>query len=190
MKVLSDLPAGNYTFYAMIAEKTVNYNAPNGENVHHNVFREALPDDGGEAFTPPAAGNSKSYSYSFKIDDDWTQEETYILAFVQNNDTKEIINSGTKFDERTSTSLNLLAEAKPLRLSPNPVQDQLIVDFGQTTQSTASLKVYDTQGKLLLVQQVAEGTQQMQMDVAELPRGVLLVQLKNQEGLWSGKLIK
>lgn len=190
VKTWGDIPAGNYKLHVMVAEQNILYNAPNGETEHHNVYRESLQSNGGISFTPAPVGESVNFEYGFPIDFEWFEEETYVLAFVQNDDTKDIINSGTKFDERNTTSLTTLANTKSLRLSPNPVQDQLFVDFGQAINSTASLKIYDTQGKLLMVQQVAEGIQQTQVNVAGLPEGVLLVQLENEEGLWSGKLIK
>ena len=39
---VAGLSSSNANLYVGLAEGTINYNAPNGETVHHNVFRKAL----------------------------------------------------------------------------------------------------------------------------------------------------
>lgn len=98
VRTMESVPAGNWKLFAAIVEKELFYVAPNGETEHHNVLRAFLPDETGDTYTPAPAGESVFFNYTYTPDAAWNMSEIYILAFVQNMDTKEILNSGTKFD--------------------------------------------------------------------------------------------
>ena len=90
--------SGQFKAYAAIAEKEIDYNSPNGETLHHDVFRRMLPNIEGNPFTPAPVGFSVTLNYNFTLDPEWDSTEVYVVAFVQDTITKEIINSGTKYD--------------------------------------------------------------------------------------------
>lgn len=84
--------------FVAITEREVAYNAPNGESLHHNVFRDMLPNNSGLVLSPPAIGQETTQNFSVPIHPDWQASEIYALVFIQDTITKEIINSGTPFD--------------------------------------------------------------------------------------------
>ncbi|HHH50423.1 MAG TPA: Omp28-related outer membrane protein, partial [Saprospiraceae bacterium] len=97
LKTLGDKPDGNYKLYVAVVEKKIDYNAPNGETVHHDVFRKFLNfnTSSGQDIALPAKGDSLVLNFNFTIDNNWQEEEIYVLAFVQNDSDKSILNSGT-----------------------------------------------------------------------------------------------
>ena len=91
-------PSGSFKLYAAIVEKTVNYNAPNTETVHHNVFRQFLTAASGDALTLALQGNETNVTFNYTVNAAWVSSEVYVLTWLQDAATKEVVNSGTKFD--------------------------------------------------------------------------------------------
>jgi hypothetical protein len=97
-KTLGTQPSGNYSLLAAVVEKTVNYAAPNGESVHRNVFRQFLTPTAGQPFTLPAQGGGQIltvFNYPLNIG---VSSELYVVAWLFDNTTKAVLNSGTRFD--------------------------------------------------------------------------------------------
>ncbi len=95
------VPSGNWVIRVAVIEKDIVYaSAPgsNGEKEFPNVFRKMLTSMGGESFTAAAMGESTDFSYTFPIQEGWNPEQLYVLAFVQNESTKEVLNSGSSID--------------------------------------------------------------------------------------------
>ena len=104
VRTYDTIPEGDVRIFVAIVEKTIDYQAPNGETIHHNVFRTMLPGDEGEEFTPAAPGESVTLSYAYNVDNSWASEELYAIVFIQEMNSKEVINSGTRFDLRAQLS--------------------------------------------------------------------------------------
>jgi hypothetical protein len=56
-----------------------------------------LPDANGTAITIPTAGASATYTFNVVEDAIWNNTELAAIAFVQNDNTKEIYNSGASY---------------------------------------------------------------------------------------------
>jgi hypothetical protein len=99
IKTLGTRPSGNYRLLAAVVEKTVNYNAPNSETVHHNVFRQFLTPTAGAPITLPTQGGNASLTiYNYTLNPAWVASEVYVVAWLFDETTKSVLNSGTKFD--------------------------------------------------------------------------------------------
>ena len=72
VKLVSQPGMQSYNLYAIIAEKKINYNAPNGENVHHEVFRKVLLN---QAVSLSDVGDSVIINTNYDIDGAWKDEE-------------------------------------------------------------------------------------------------------------------
>lgn len=96
------VPAGNYKVRVAVLEKMINYTTPPGSNGEKNfpdVFRKMLPNTSGESYTPAATGDSVIFTYTYNLDlATWDTTRIYTCAFIQNELTKEIINSGSTLD--------------------------------------------------------------------------------------------
>ena len=90
IKTISSTNLSSLTMQAMIAEKKINYNAPNGETEHFDVFRKSLYGLNGENFTVPANGDSISFKTSYTFDPDWVNDEMEIIVFIQDESDKSI----------------------------------------------------------------------------------------------------
>jgi Outer membrane protein Omp28/Secretion system C-terminal sorting domain len=98
LKSVGTPPSGTYRIYVALVEKIVNYNAPNSETVHHNVFRRFLTSFNGDAVALASQGNSVNLNYPYTVNAAWTPSEVYVVAWVQSEINNVVLNSGTKFD--------------------------------------------------------------------------------------------
>lgn len=98
LKSVGTPPAGTHRVFVALVEKIVNYNAPNSEIVHHNVFRSFLTASNGDAVALPTQGNSVNLNFSYTVDAAWAAAEVYAVVWVQTDATNAVINSGTRFD--------------------------------------------------------------------------------------------
>lgn len=161
--------------YAAVVEQRVNYNAPNGETLHYNVFREMLPANEGEPYSPAPVGSSVSFNYSVAIDSVWDPAEVYVVAFIQDTTTNEVINSGTKFDDEQQTVSALEPNAvNTLHIYPNPANNVLTLQVKEGQQETF-YEMTDIHGKAVLSGHFTGAGHTI--NTAALPTGMYILRL-------------
>ena len=98
---LATVPTANYKIRGAVCEKLKHYNtAPgtNGEKDFPDVFRKAIPSSTGDVYTPAAVGDSATFVYTYPLDlANWDTTKIYSIVFIQNDATKEVLNSGSSF---------------------------------------------------------------------------------------------
>ncbi|MBK9737571.1 MAG: Omp28-related outer membrane protein [Saprospiraceae bacterium] len=85
-------PTGSYVLYVAAVEELLNYNAPNGETLHHDVFRKMFTSASGQTISLTSTG-LQTFNFSTNILANWNASEMYVLAWVQNSVTKQVLNS-------------------------------------------------------------------------------------------------
>ncbi len=97
-------PSGDLRLFVAAVVKDVNFNAPNGIDDHSNVLWNILSSENGDPITLPSEGNEMTVTYNYNTSNitsahpDFSANQVYIVAFVQNYATKAMINSGTSED--------------------------------------------------------------------------------------------
>lgn len=94
-------PTGNLKLRTAIIERNVNYVSPpgnNGEKYFPNVFRKMLPSADGETIVLAAQGGFVTFNYTYDENAVWDMDEIGLVAFVQNESTREVYNCGASFD--------------------------------------------------------------------------------------------
>ena len=182
---VGDKPTGDYKLYAAFAEKTVNYAAPNGEQVHHDVFRDMLTDINGEAIVLAETGSYVERVYSRPTNPNWNAAEMFTTAWVQNSLDKEVLNSGTRFDPLVS---GVSDQPEPsLSFSPNPSSSVVTTSLGN--EAARELIVYNISGQAVLQQTGLSGSL-VQFDISTLQSGIYLVQIRGEIATFTGKFVK
>ena len=183
---LSALPAGNYKLYAAVVEKTVNFSGGNGETVHHDVFRKMLSDINGTAYTPAATGQSTDFTFNFSIDAGWNADEIYVLAWVQNTDTKEIINSGTRFDALVTSTSD--AAPQSILIQPNPVDESAVALIGDD--QARQVEIFASNGRRVAVTFENQESGTVGIRTASFPAGIYFVKITGEKAVYVAKMVK
>lgn len=95
---LGSIPSGTWKLFVAVVENPKNYtSAPgsNGETHFPNVFRDFASAVTGDAFTAAAVGSEVVVNYPYTIDATWVEPNVYVIAWLQNTTTKEVIQSGS-----------------------------------------------------------------------------------------------
>ncbi|MGB0931897.1 MAG: Omp28-related outer membrane protein [Chitinophagales bacterium] len=176
VKSYENIEGSDLKLFAAVVEKEVNYNAPNGEDEHFNVFRKMLPNFDGTDFNPAAMGDSKSFNFTYELDSEWDASQVYVIAFVQNVATKEVLNSGSPFDV-VLTDIEESVLSKNVLLYPNPASDFIHLQRNEQSLSIDQVAIYNNSGVLM---QSFEGTPvNLEIDVRTYPTGVYFIKLKS-----------
>jgi len=99
---LDAIPDGDYRLRVAVVEGNIEFSSPpgsNGEVFFPNVLRKIITGPDGVEFTPKGAGNTQTFSYDYELDEStWVTDQIYAIAFLQNDDDKTIVNSGSSRD--------------------------------------------------------------------------------------------
>jgi hypothetical protein len=184
-KALGEIPTGNYKLFVAIAEKTINMQTPNNETVHHDVFRKMLTAVSGDAFSAPANGETLEFNFEYSIPNGWNANEIYVLAFVKEVDTKQVLNSGTRFDPVLSGT----GEAAPenVRISPNPVAGFAWVELSDDV--AQSVEVFASNGQRVSVSFENQGNA-LSIPTTSLAPGIYFVKIAGEQRVYTGKFVK
>ncbi len=174
---------GTYVLHAAVVEKKTTYAAPNGENVHYNVFRKFLTAAVGDNIpTNITAEQTITFGYPADIG---VEAQLYTVVWVQNVATKEVLNSGTKFDPTTST--NDVSVDNQVTLSPNPTNGKTIVTFDKLTPQY--LTVQNIAGQVLENVKLTNSTS-YELNLGNLTAGIYIVKIKSAEGVAIKRVVK
>ena len=171
-------------FVAAVEADVLIPNAPsNWEAQHYNVFREFVyGGDMGEAIT--LTETEQTISFSYDVNPDWDEDQVYILAWIEDPNTKGIFNSGTRFDDKFSSVERIDQSTIDVAFSPNPTTDEIRIN-DELVNKIAWLGIHNTQGRM--VQEVPQ-LSESRISLNRLQAGsyLLSVRLKSgQEFTWS-----
>ena len=173
IKVTGTRPSANYKIYVAAAEKELNFASPNGERLHHNVFRKFVSAVDGEAITLPAEGSSIILNFNYTVSSTWVESQMYALVWVLDAASKEILNSGTKFDPVTTSVEE--SSIPGFKIYPNPVKDQVNVRFESGVNAQTAVAITNIFGKELKNSSLKSGATSYSIPVAELPKGIYFI---------------
>jgi hypothetical protein len=178
------IPTGTLVLHTAVTESNLFYTGPNGDPLHEHVMRRMYPDHLGETFVL-SASETKSFQRTIQLDSSWTSSNCTLVAFVQVNDTKAIIQAVSQSiggmptgvpDEAPVPSAFALCQN-----FPNPFNPTTTIRYELPKASHVVLKLYNTLGQEVgtLVDGIAEpGYKMVQWDASGMPSGVYFVRLQ------------
>lgn len=170
----------NYTdlkLFTAIAEDTIFYNAPNGENKHYNVFRKSVFETNGKTIVPAAMiGDSVMFSETVSLNAAWVSNRILAISILQESGNKAVVQAATSRNQVFTTTENILEAPFKLYSANNNVFFQ--TDVIQNYQ----IQVFDLQGKMLR-QFNSNGNDVWSLE--ELKTGVYLVRVHAENKVWA-----
>lgn len=158
--------------YAMLVESDVKLQdvSPSWEDEHFNVFRKFII-NGTDIDLLQGATESVSFTY----DQDWDAAKMYVLAWVEDAETEEVLNSGTRFDPAFSSTTSV-AISDDITISPNPFEAVFHLNLGN--QSVQRIEAINGQGKL--VQEIAPDAKTI--DASNWANGIYYIVVYTTDG--------
>ncbi len=156
----------NVRLFAGVAENPVNYTSPNGEQIHHDVFRKALTSAVGNQIVLPPLNDSLVFEYTYFINTIWNVNAIYTMAYVQVESTKEMLNA-TKSIRVLANSLIENSEHN-LSVYYNSITNILQVS-GYDLKVNSAYKILNVHGQILQQGRIGNG----EIKVGNSTKGVL-----------------
>lgn len=179
---LEDHVGGSLTtgrFFAVIVERLINYTAPNGETNHHNVFRRFLTDVNGQDVD--MTSGLVNLTYDYEVDGEWQADEIYVIAWLADPATKEIYNSGTRFDQ-DFTSVKDQYSDNDIKVFPNPVNNRIYATLSDFTESAVNVRLMSTSGvEAMVLNSIPVHAGSIEIAVDAIPPGIYLLLLNGKE---------
>ena len=156
--------------YVAVAEDTVWYNAPNGEDIHPNVFRKAVFDDGLAVVLPSAIGDSLVVNGIYTPGGTWDIDRLQTYAMIHDLNTKEIFQVGqSNYVNQNPSGIPRPPEAR-IKVYPNPATDFVIIENVEP----AHIRLVNTAGQLIQQWEISPGTTTLPFD-RDLPAGIYIL---------------
>lgn len=184
VQATSDLgAAGQYNIFIAVAEQAVL------NQVY--VLRKFLPDASGTPLTSlsasaPAQEVIASYDMRHVTRLPNGQYAPFaVIVFVQNLETKEVLQTAIRQDGNAATSVVTGIETPAetgIRLYPNPADHALNVILSAPVKNETPLKVYDMFGRHVYGGTFGAGEDRKVIETKSLPTGVYLIELLTPEG--------
>jgi len=177
----------NYTTENLLvglAEDTIFYSSPNGEDEHYDVFRKAFSSINGDAVTIPGnVGDSVVLTWMVNSHLEWDLSRIFAYAILQ-TDTKELIQAeylladGSASPMDLNSSVGVSSEEKVLGVTifPNPAVNNVTINTYSDEMS--SIIFYNLIGEKVITTSVKG---MIQVDVSSFPKGIYLVEVKNKK---------
>jgi len=175
VKRVANSSGGIPVLSALIAEKEIEYAAPNGETLHHNVFRKALLIEDVELNN---VGDSIVYTENYSIHPEWVDEELFITLILQDED-----GSGEILQAHASATLDagssFISDREILSvdgmLYPNPAVDVIHLST-EGRDEFIKAEFYAITGNL-----VKTFDKPGSMNISDLPEGIYMAVLTDTE---------
>jgi hypothetical protein len=180
ISAINDVPLTELSVRLAVIEPLVIYNGgENGDTVFRNVVKTMLPGAAGNTLYRTWNRNeSLTLSEAWPIQNVYSIESLRVVAFIQNETTKEIDQAA--MDTRGIISSNNDPSGNingPVTIYPNPANRHAFISFGKETLEDISLQIFDTFGKLLQTVDVPRGTLKQELLIETIPSGIYLIKL-------------
>lgn len=184
VRTIAETMMSEVTLFAAIAEDTLNYNAPNGENFHYDVFRKALLGNSGQSITLPALGDSLVIDLKTWINPSWVRNQLSTMVILQETSNKSVIQAEkSQGIESTVTSNNPIAHLNS-RVFPNPVSDKLIISIESV--NPINYEIINSTGLLI---HSGAFNQSTEIDMQQYARGIYFLKLRGESIVKVEKII-
>lgn len=98
LEVLSEILQRDLRLRLAVVEKQVEFDEPPGrygQRIFHNVFRRFFLGAAGLDLGTVEVGDVRNYHFSLPIDPQWNPDELVLVAWVQTDETKEVLQAAT-----------------------------------------------------------------------------------------------
>jgi hypothetical protein len=193
----NDITWDDLRLQCVAVENGIEWEAPNGLEVHNQVMRDMVPDPEGEAFSI-SNGESADFVRDFTLDGELLADSCEFMVFVQAHVTKDILQSGKiKLPElgRTGTrdEPGVLPSASGIESCyPNPFNAMITIRYALSERTDVTIRIYNILGRRVTT--ICDGIKKagehsVTWNASDFPSGVYFARLEAGEDYNSVKIV-
>lgn len=176
---------GNLRLFTALVEKEIAFNAPNGENIHHDVFRKSFFETNGRSVTlSNTVEDSAVLTSTIFKNADWKNTQLYAVAILNSELDRALVQTENSNLLSIANGLENM-ESGSFEVFPNPSSGE--VNISLKSGSAVELKLIDITGKIVLSKTDFRGGT---IGLSELTKGVYFIQIEEDEKWLTRKIIK
>ncbi len=176
---------GNMYLYVPMAENTVFYNAPNGEDEHFDVFRQSFTGANPIVVSLSSqVGDVYTFNAVLKLNDIWEARRLFALAILQSftkiNDNFEVVQADKSplFNPDIISGINELEdEFSNFSIVPNPASSVISIPQFEQAEPTDVL-IFNQFGALAMKTVLGNNKE---IDISSLNEGVYFLKINNKQ---------
>ncbi|NOY50298.1 MAG: T9SS type A sorting domain-containing protein [Chlorobi bacterium] len=177
---LWDYTAGDLRLHLVLTESHIPENWQ-GQTEVSFVCREMYPGSNGADLNLQNTGDTQEDNYTVDVSSNFDIMECELVAFIQDNATKEVMNS-IKFSLGQLVGINEEGESFT-RVFPNPSNGTVNIESASRIKN---IKVYNLQGQL--VYNVSLDQENVRLDLGTLNQGIYMMEINTEKGKRTEKL--
>lgn len=181
IKTISNVGPSRLSLFIAIVEKS---NSSNNKF----VMRKMLPSAAGLSLVTPRTSSIEDFTTNqiWTVDNSIDPSQLAILAFVQDLDSKEVLQAEVLYDPTNiPTTSSLTTGIEPLSgisFYPVPADKELVINLSEVAITPTPLIVYDAVGKAVHQTAIDKGQQSKTVNTQDFAPGVYLIQLETDKG--------
>ncbi|HLO58356.1 MAG TPA: tandem-95 repeat protein [Bacteroidales bacterium] len=186
VKSKKDLPHIELSVRIVVIESIVHgVTGENGDTLFRNVVRAMLPDASGTIISRSWVNEmDQKVEGSWEIQNVSDRNRLMVVAFVQNEATREIYNADLDTVELSTGIEDPVIEGAPgYRVYPNPVRRMATVMLYGELSHEVTLELFNSMGRLVYSGKIDAGVVAAEIPVEELPDGLYVLRLVSQQKL-------
>jgi len=176
----NDLDSSNITLQVAITESNINFGGSN----YSSVLKALLPDGAGVSYEKAwLAGESATTYNSYDLTNLYDEQLFEVIAFVQNNKSKEVYQ--VAFNDSAQLSSSVIVEQivdalnYDFALFPNPTRNNATLLLGDEIVGDIQVVILNQMGQVVSTEILSDGTTKSQIDLSSQSSGVYFVQINS-----------
>ncbi|HRW62068.1 MAG TPA: T9SS type A sorting domain-containing protein, partial [Bacteroidales bacterium] len=177
VKAIENIEQADYSVRILVGEKSVLSNNFN----YYNILRAMLPDPAGTLLERSwNADDSVKLFHSWVIPSELNADSLFVIAFIQNEDSKEIYQAAYTSEFGVLTSDNEFKESLSeldYLVYPNPANETVNLKFIGNRNSDLKLNIYNNTGYLVKTVYLPSDIKDYNININDLPVGIYFLKL-------------
>ena len=189
IQTVGEPPTGFHQLRVMAIEKYIAAPPPfeGMEAEHYNTFRKKVNGEDGSVYVAPPTGVSTTYTFTYEIDPEWDPAQMYVIAFIQNDDTREVINASSSWSEEV-VGVEELELSDNIVVYPNPFSD--VVRLSGHFEGEVKVRLHSIIGQQLIELSYNSSQEEFYLDLKDLQAGNYFLVIEDKNKRWVKKLVK
>lgn len=182
---LKNMSVSGVSLYIAIVED-IKIQSGNKTTTLHNVLKYLYPSAAGTSLKMNwVKGQSEDVPYSWKLTNVYSSSKLKVIAFVQNNLTREVYQVDIADNSIITSSPSLKSdETQNLTITayPNPTTDRASISFGKVLVSDFEMQIINKEGKVVATMPLQEGTSILDLSLNNIQSGMYFIRVFNKKG--------